>query len=201
MPPLTSGDMHPTAMPAAGPVDTADMLFAMTQQPDEPAAVQEDAGLPLGVPFMPAPVEDDTRWTHARTSGTTLAGAVVDITVLNPPPMICLASNQLSDNRPPSTNHASRVVPFKTTPVEDGMQALHDRPGLLLLRDRLQEDRRRLQADNHSLQTSKTELEAENRRLETENRSLQAQVRRFKDAWRQIAHISGCALKDTVRAP
>jgi cell division protein FtsB len=85
--------------------------------------------------------------------------------------------------------------------LELGLQALLDRRGLLVLRDRLQEDRRRLQADNHSLQTDKTELEAENRRLETENRSLQAQVRRFKDAWRQIAHISGCALKDSVRAP
>jgi FtsZ-binding cell division protein ZapB len=138
--PLTFGDMHPAAMPAAGPVDTADMLFAMTEQPDEPDAVQEDAGLPLGVHFMAAA-------------------------------------------------------------VGDGLQALLDRPGLLALRDRLQEDRRRLQADNHSLQTDKTELEAENRRLETDNRSLQAQVRRFKDAWRQIAHISGCALKDTVRAP
>jgi FtsZ-binding cell division protein ZapB len=115
------------------------MLFAMTEQPDEPDAVQEDAGLPLGMDYGAALME--------------------------------------------------------------GVQAVLDRRGLLALRDRLQEDRRRLQADNHSLQTDKTELEADNRRLETENRSLQAQVRRFKDAWRQIAHISGCALKDTVRAP
>ena len=42
---------------------------------------------------------------------TTLSGVVVNITVLNPLQLICLASNQLSVSRPISVNAGSRVVP------------------------------------------------------------------------------------------
>jgi hypothetical protein len=41
---------------------------------------------------------------------TTLSGVVVNITVLNPLQLICLASNQLSVSRPASVNDGSRVV-------------------------------------------------------------------------------------------
>lgn len=138
--PLTFGDMHPAAMPAAGPVDTADMLFAM----DEIEALR--------------PV--------ANSSLQAMVFSVGEKHLLR------------------GEQNIEKQMTWMRWQI-----------------DNLEGDGRRLQADNSSLQADKTGLEAENRRLETENRSLQAQVRRFNDAWRQIAHVSRSALKQPVPAP
>ena len=147
--PLTFGDMHPAAMPAAGPVDTADMLFSMDE------------------------VETELRPHVANNSLQAMVFSVGEEQLLQ------------------GEQNIKKQMLWMRGHIE----------GLCALRDRLQADTRRLQADNSSLQADKTGLQAEIRRIDTENRSLQAQVRRFNDAWRQIAHVSRSALKEPVPAP
>jgi hypothetical protein len=56
---------------------------------------------------------------------TTLSGVVVNISVLNPLQLICLASNQLSVSRPVSVNAGSRVVPV-TSGCDDELGRIVD---------------------------------------------------------------------------
>lgn len=78
---------------------------------------------------------------------TTLSGVVVNISVLNPLQLICLASNQLSVSRPISVNAGSRVVPVTSGcddelgRIVDDVSSLHPAP---------QQQRRPLTMDNHT---------------------------------------------------
>lgn len=56
---------------------------------------------------------------------TTLSGVVVNITVLNPLQLICLASNQLSVQRPASVNDGSRVM-LVTSGCDDTLGSIVD---------------------------------------------------------------------------
>lgn len=57
---------------------------------------------------------------------TTISGIVVNISVLNPLQIICLASNQLSVARPVSVNDGSRVIPM-TSGCNDGLGRIVDK--------------------------------------------------------------------------
>ena len=170
--PLTFGDTHPSAMPAAGPVDTADMLFSMDEVETELHPRAANSSLEAMV-FSMDEVETEL---HPRVANSSLEAMVFSV-----------AEEQLLQ----SEHNIKKQMLWMRGHIE----------GLCALRDRLQADTRRLQADNSSLQADKTGLQAEIRRIDTENRSLQAQVRRFNDAWRQIAHVSRSALKQPVPAP
>ena len=139
--PFTFGDMHPAAMPAAGPVDTADMLFAMDE------------------------VETELR----PVANSSLQAMVFSVG---------------EEHLPRGEQNIEKQITWMRGHIKN-----------------LEAEGRLQQVYESSLQADKTGLEAENRRLETENRSLQAQVRRFNDAWRQIAHVSRSALKEPVPAP
>jgi hypothetical protein len=66
------------------------------------------------------------RGVQEKPFTTTLSGVVVNISVLNPLQVICLASNLLSVGRPPSVNDGSRVVPM-TSGCDDSLGRIVDR--------------------------------------------------------------------------
>ena len=66
------------------------------------------------------------RGVQEKPFTTTLSGVVVNISVLNPLQIICLASNQLSVGRPVSVNDGSRVVPM-TSGCDDALGRIVDR--------------------------------------------------------------------------
>jgi hypothetical protein len=66
------------------------------------------------------------RGVQEKPFTTTLSGVVVNISVLNPLQVICLASNQLSVGRPVSVNDGSRVVPM-TSGCDDSLGRIVDR--------------------------------------------------------------------------